>query len=595
MLVIRHRSGSLAGREQTIGDQSDRILFGRDADVCDVVFPADETLVSRRHFALERKLSGAWTIDLFGDPFVAVNGQPAETGQAVHSGDKIELGKRGGPAFELSLGDKEMTGKLAVTQAQEKFENPHAAAARARRLALVGVSLAVIAAGSAGAFMVFSANQGARLDQAVANLADTQAKAAAESFSPGIREKLLAASYVVVIRYASGQERATGTASPIGPSLLATNAHIVEVRDELGRGDKMFVRSPGPNGKSYEIIASQKHPAYDAFDRFLKEDALYVVSSKGCPSCFPSLLRANLSYDVGVLHVAEGSALSPILEIATPQELAAIKPGMPLAMAGYPLERIRGSEVQAIGATPTLSMGIATALTDMFNLPTDPTLRRLLQHNLPGTGGNSGSPMLATNGKLVALHNSGSYIDVPNVGRVPNAAMIRYGQRADLLLDLISGRANATLNEERAYWAKQTAAFKRGYEVIVPWILVQNAPQKGATPVLASEGKFALAKGDQFKAQDKNNKEVTRRQKIHAVNLRADRPTIFIAYAREQAPIQLYLVISEKIVEQDDRGIWYPDVTHKPAADTKAEIYVVSGDKDIEYTLLEYAWDAPRS
>ena len=84
MLIIRHRSGVLKGVEQSIDDNKDTLVFGRDGDVCDVIFPADETLVSRRHFALERKLSGLWTFDLFGDPFVAVNGQPAENGQALH-------------------------------------------------------------------------------------------------------------------------------------------------------------------------------------------------------------------------------------------------------------------------------------------------------------------------------------------------------------------------------------------------------------------------------------------------------------------------------------------------------------------------------
>jgi hypothetical protein len=173
--------------------------------------------------------------------------------------------------------------------------------------------------------------------------------------------------------------------------------------------------------------------------------------------------------------------------------------------------------------------------------------------------------------------------------------MIRYGQRADLLLDLMSGKAVASLDEERAYWARQTAAFKRGVEVIVPWILAKNIPQKGATPTLSSQSKQMLTKADAFKAQDKSNKEVTRRQKIHPVTLKADRPMIYIAYARERAPVQIYLVINGKIVEQDDRAVWFPDVSHKVTADTKADIYVVGGDTDVEYTLFEYAWDVPRS
>ena len=102
MLIIRHKSGPLAGREQQI-DQKDRITFGRDPKVCDVVYPPDEVLVARRHFALAKKPSGEWTFDLFGDLFLAMDGQPVDQAEAVCDGAKIELGKRGGPSFEVIL------------------------------------------------------------------------------------------------------------------------------------------------------------------------------------------------------------------------------------------------------------------------------------------------------------------------------------------------------------------------------------------------------------------------------------------------------------------------------------------------------------
>jgi hypothetical protein len=595
MLVIRHRTGPLAGNRQELDGRNDRIVFGRDAEVCNVVFPAEETLVSRRHFALERKLSGAWTVALFGDPFVAINGEPAENGREVHAGDVIELGKRGGPSFEVTGIDDALTSKLAPTQMQEKAADPRTEARRARRWALAGVALAVIAGGGAGLAWLVSSQQSTRLDRAVAELADRQTRAASESISAATRERLLAASYVVLIRYASGHERATGTASPIAPNLLATNAHIVELAEELGKGDKLFVRAPGPGGQSYEVVEAKKHPGYTAFSKFLREDPIFVVSVRDCPTCFPSELSESPSYDVGTLRIGDEFKLSPILEIATPQELADLKPGTALAMAGYPLERIRGSEVQPIGATPTLSLGMVTALTDFFNLPAEPGQRRMVQHNLPGTGGNSGSPMVTPNGKIVALHNAGSYINVPNVGRVPNAAMIRYGQRADMLADLVAGRAEATLAEDRAYWGRQTAAFKRGYEVIVPWILDKRKPQGGGTAVLASESKHSLVKADQFKAPDREGKESSRRQKIHSVSIKGGRTSTFIAYAQESARIQLYLVIDGKIVEQNERNIWFPDLSHRPLGDIKADIYVVGKDADVNYTLLEYVWDAPRS
>jgi hypothetical protein len=598
MLILRHRNGSLKGREQSIQDKDDRIIFGRDPDVCDVVFPADETLVARRHFALERKLSGAWTFDLFGDPFVAVNGEPVESSRALHKGDIVELGKRGGPSFEVVHIDEAMTSRiLAETQVQEKVTNQRVAVASAKRMAIAGAALAVIVAvGAASAVYFWSAGQGARLNEAVAALADSQAKVAAQNIGQPVREKLLAASFLVYVRQPGGEERPLGSASPIGPNLLATNAHIAVVMEELRQGQKLFVKAPGSAGRTFEVIEAKPHPGYKEFEKFLESDPLYVTSTKGCPTCISPILAASGgAYDVATLRVADGAALSPILEIATEQDLAGLQPGTPLAMSGYPLEEISSNRVQSVAATPTLSIGMVSANTDFFSLPADIRQRRLIQHNLPGTGGNSGSPVVTSNGKIVGLHNAGSYIMVPNVGRVPNAAMVRYAQRSDTLADLVAGRAEASLAEDRTYWAKQTAGFKRGIDYLIPEIIARSKPSANANAVASGQSKHMLVKADAFAAKDKDNKDVTRRQKIHPITLKAGRPITVIAYASDRAAIQAYLVIDGKIADKDERRIWFPSVDFKPESDIKADVYVVGPDQDVNYQLLEYVWDVPRS
>ncbi len=68
MLKIRHESGPTAGKDERFGAGVERITFGRDPAACDVVFPANLTIVARRHFALVRRPSGDWTIELFGEP-----------------------------------------------------------------------------------------------------------------------------------------------------------------------------------------------------------------------------------------------------------------------------------------------------------------------------------------------------------------------------------------------------------------------------------------------------------------------------------------------------------------------------------------------
>src|SRR5205085_8567405 len=142
-----------------------------------------------------------------------------------------------------------------------------------------------------------------------------------------------------------------------------------------------------------------RHPGYDAFTDFLNKDPIFVVGSGSCAKCqFPRTLSGSFSYDVGTLRVAAGSNMTPVLEVADRQELANLKVGSPLAAAGYPMEGISGAELLAFAPTPTLSVGIVTALTDMFNVPSEFEHRFLIHHNLPTTGGSSGSPIIGSSG-----------------------------------------------------------------------------------------------------------------------------------------------------------------------------------------------------
>ncbi|MCC7346773.1 MAG: trypsin-like peptidase domain-containing protein [Variibacter sp.] len=596
MPVIRHRSGPLAGREQSLDPQIQRITFGRDPSACDVVYPPDLTLVARRHFALVRKPSGEWMFEDFGDPFVAVNGRPAETDERINSGAVIELGRKGGPSFEVLFEGKGLDTALPVTEVQQKVMGSRAAAARARTFALAGIGVAVLAAVVAGTLFFLTGNEGKRLEQAVANLQKAQEQAAAESIGAQARDKVISTAYLVLKRFASGQETGQGTAFPIGPDLFATNAHVADLSKTLGPGDKLLVRGPGVGGKTYEVIETKNHPGYDAFNKFLAEDPLFVVAARDCPTCFPSMLKGSLSYDVALMKVAPGSNVSPVLEIAGQEELNALRPGQPLGIAGYPLENIQGREVQVLGATPNFRTGSISAMTDMFNLPGEPEERRLIHHNIPVTGGNSGSAVVGASGKLVALINSINPIATAGGGRMPNAAIINYAQRADLLLDLISGKAEAKMDAERAYWAKQTAAFKRGFDVIVPQLVQEGAPPNAGAATQLSQGKFTLVKADRYETKDKDGKTVARRQRIHPVTAKANQPGMFIAYAQDREPVQIYIVQDGKIVAQHESNVWFAAVKY-PAlpADTKADVYVVSGDNDVNYTLLQYVWDAPRS
>jgi hypothetical protein len=279
------------------------------------------------------------------------------------------------------------------------------------------------------------------------------------------------------------------------------------------------------------------HAGFKAFSKFMSEDRLFAGGRNVAD--FPV-------YDVGILRVPEGSNLSPVLEIANRQELEDLKPGFHLAMAGYPAEGVTSGQLLYIAATPTFAAGMVTAMTDMFMLPADVAHGHLVHHNLPSTGGNSGSPMIGPNGKVVAFLNAGEMFRVQGVqGRVPSGVLKNYGQRADLLLDLIEGRADAAVEADRAYWQQRTAGFKRGIDVLVPNIarevtaklyLAGQLPENMA-PILINQEKFRLTAADKSTKKvpefDKSgaivNKQVAQRQKLFSVKLSAGKPQLFIA------------------------------------------------------------------
>lgn len=603
MLIIRHRTGALAGKEIRVEPRNDRVVFGRDPEACDVVFPPDATLVSRHHFALVRKPSGDWTIDLFGAPFVAVNGQPAEGGAAVRSGALFELGRRGGPSFELTIEGERKEDGLAMTVAQEEVKGARtvaadaaSAAARARKFSYAGLALVLLLAIGGGAFYYQYWMSGQQLASQLLQLNEAQARFAADNIPREYRDRLVQAAHLVIIRDAAGRERGDATAFPIGPHLFATAAHVADNIDGFKAGEKMLVRAPGPNGQTWEVVEHKKHPAYKALDDFMSQDTMYVQSTKSKDE--PTGLRQFTSvygYDVAILRV-EGPPLSPILELASPEEIAKLKPGDPLAYAGYPQQDIIGAAVNVLGATPEVRTGLVTALTDFFAMPADVTERRLVHHNMGTTVGASGSPIISTSGHVVALHTKSNYMATEGGKQVPSGALINYGQRSDMLADLLSGKAAASLDVEKAYWQKQTASLLRGYDTFIVSMLDRMKPNPSAVPTLAGQEEDSLDEEDEIKTRGKDGTETVRRQKMHEFDVTRGSDHAFIAYAKEQARISLYLFVDKKLVQRFDGQNWYPGLTYHATKDTTVEVYVASdSDDDVEYKVVDYVFDAPKS
>ncbi len=594
MLIIRHLTGPLAGTETRIEPHLDRVMFGRQLD-CQIAYPPDATIVARHHFALMRKASGDWTFDLFGAPYVAVNGVAADPGAKLPNGAVIELGKRGGPSFKVLIERDARTDNMPPTEVQAEVVSARTMARWATRIAAAGAVVAVAAGAGAGYYYYRGSSDAARLERAIKGIADTQASDANLRIGSDVRTRLPRSVYLVLVRDAQGRERGAGTAWPVAPHLLGTNGHVAEIGDALAQGENMVVRAPGIDGKAYTVTEHRIHPGYREFKTFLNNDSVFLQAFRGGNEEVGFNLAA---YDVALLRVNEDLPAPDILELATADELKALSTGGPLGTAGYPMEGIAATQTQVIRASPEFHVGTLTGLTDFFSLPAEFEQRRMVHHDLPATGGQSGSPIAGASGRVVALLNSGNIIIQQGGKRAPSAALINYAQRSDLLGDLMSGEAQTKLDADQKYWANQMTLFKRGIDLIIPKILAESKPSPSATPALVSDQRFTLS----AQSRDKNDQGEVQRLRSHAVPLANGTTYTFIAYGLEKADIDLYLIIGGECISPGQKTgnrcvaakdkKWFPSIVHTAVADAEALLYVATPqDRDITYSLRIYRWE----
>src|SRR5579863_4085982 len=494
MIMISHKSGPLAGRSQSFDDDKMTIEFGRESD-SDVVYPPEEDIVGRRHFALVHELND-WIIHLHegsrGLHFVSVNGSPAEQNQTIEPGAVLHLGRKDGPTVVVSFSQPDLAAGMRMTGREEKVTPTRVLY---RRLSLIGGIVAVAVIAVLGGWIAKYIDDQKRAAATFASLTKVQQAAAdklaklrgdaAASIDQKIIDHLVRATFLVYKQDAKGRQFADGTAWVIAPDLLATNAHIsalcsefsnddknLAACDDLPPGEKLLVRSPGPDGKVYEVIGHSFHPGYVAFPRFVLSRDPTIATTGG-----PSQVGSD-GYDVGLLKINAQLPADLPLQVASKEELMALKPGTPLASAGYPSEQIFNSDVLTVAATPQIHYGNISALTDSLFLPTDPAHNFLIQHSIPMTGGSSGSPVVNVSGHVVGLLNSANFGPAAQgwARGAPSGAEINYAQRADFVADLLAGNADSVFQSDMNYWTRQVADFQRGIDVMSAWVLDRSKP-----------------------------------------------------------------------------------------------------------------------
>lgn len=138
--------------------------------------------------------------------------------------------------------------------------------------------------------------------------------------------------------------------------------------------------------------------------------------------------------DVAVLTVQE--KVQSYFKLADSQDLKSLKTGTPIAFLGFPMELLANDNINLDNPVASMQSGIVVAVSDFEMKDAGFSGNYLIRHNLPSTGGASGSPIFNKHGKVVALlfaGNTTNQVKNNKIVRAPSAAQINFAVRVDLL------------------------------------------------------------------------------------------------------------------------------------------------------------------
>jgi hypothetical protein len=596
-LRIAFRDGARAGQALEYDDTVERIVFGRDPAKCRVVFPAELTAVGREHCALRRVL-GRYRLVLAASHAVLVDGRPARDDQELDAVVQLQLGD-GGPAMTVeTLGNTRLPdtmrrtdGGAPVPVSRDGDTNVRSLKTKlqATRMIAIGaaLSLSLVVVAIVGTWWVMSSSQkktgriveeqaGAirqlqeRIDQMKANV-PPQIQDALRKAAPSV--------YLVVIRDGAGHEVGAGTAWVAAPGILGTNAHVADIFNGLQPGQSLIARSSATPPFDFTVTGVVLHPGYAEFARIWAE---YKPTKD---SLGPSLeqLQGVAACDVALMHLKSVEGLAPPLPLAAAGQLDNLPPGAVIGYVGFPMESMALGGVNVKQPVPQTQVGNITAMTDYF-LMRSPTGGHLMQHSLPIAGGASGSPILDVDGRVIALVSAGNLTANPSgVGRISTGVGVNFGQRADLLTELLEDRAAAAQQRRAGEWRESIKKFTSMRDKIVDiqvekWIAAHPGLRAHKVAQLAGTVSADFRPG-LFTAK-------------HAVDLPDGGAYFVIAVAGNDATVNLFVFdrvggawTNDHLLGRDEAVDWYSFVGLNIAAKMSVEIVVSSPTKDLPYTI----------
>jgi len=248
-----------------------------------------------------------------------------------------------------------------------------------------------------------------------------------------------------------------GTAWAFSENKFATNGHVAIGLKGYYKGLVIKILTEDAKQNGYQSLeaywksltpAKQKAVYQNAYQRFinmLKDVRVdIIINSSHKKSYTVTQVQAHKDYGV------QGTSFNPdvavltidgkhdnYFKIADKETLENLKPGTPIAFLGFPMENLEKGNINIDNPIASMQTGNIVAVSDFDMKDAGKGGNFLLRHNLPATGGASGSPIFNVNGEVIALLYAGNIIGQVssngNITRAPSAAQINFGVRVDLI------------------------------------------------------------------------------------------------------------------------------------------------------------------
>lgn len=442
-LTLRFDRGPLAGSQRRFAPNRRRIVLGT-ADGCDVCFDASTSGIGAEHCELLRD-AGRYEIRVNRDDPVWVDGVRVQDGHELTDGSQVALGTGSSVRFTVHYERRSLLDSERVR--------------RSLRVGAWTLGIAVSLLGALGLWgRVEQRNRSAQLAAVNGAVERLRRESAPFSWSPLIA-RTQPSVYLVIQQSPDGGETAIGTAWVVGPAQLATNAHVAEALAVIARNNperKLLARSGQEPFEQIALIGARVHPAFEAFRDTWRRYSPMRIDEEGAPH----KIDLAYGYDIALLKVAPGAKLAPPLPLASDSTLQELRAGDPVAFVGFPTEQLLETDLTRPNARS--QAGSIVSMTSFTLTHAAPGEAQRIEHSLPATGGASGSPIINSSGEVVAVLSGGNVIVGRDGSRTPNAALVNFAQRIDVLRPLLADPSQAgpfDLETLRSTWLADLARY----------------------------------------------------------------------------------------------------------------------------------------